>query len=423
MAIDWFSFLETGNESSFSAKTPEEIKRTIREVAKGAKAQGDPATAMANTIYGINHEQIGNPVKSNSDNHGLTFFTRPRLNLTSENLSFSRIMSPLLVNDENNLLRAIRVYLDPDSAKGHSFGPDPEDPAYKSAKAGDIWTNTLPRITSNMVDNNQAFISLLSNNLVSLSGWPDMSAETYTSPEGVVKETWSMIDSAPYNYGTFDLTASFKNITGDPITAMFWYWIKYATMVREGSLVPYSDMIIENEMDYCTRIYRLVLNQSRTHVQRIAACGYAFPYSVPTGSHMNYNREGFINQDNTEISVPFKCQGNIYNDPILVREFNAVVRMFNHQMQDTSRDIQYYKLKTLGKELLNYRGYPRINPVGYELEWWVEKTTVNAFADLYSQYVGVNVTPSMLAYAPEFFGYDTLTSTSGISDIDFGIQW
>ncbi len=320
---------------------------------------GNLSEAMVNTLIGINHRGVGNPVPYNQDNQGLTFFTRPRLNLSYNNLSADRRLSILGAGKGNKLGHypsAIRQWLDPELSKALYDGGD----------------------RSGLVDPNLPFIPLLGNNLVSLSGWPDPMAEYYNSDEGLAKETWGMVDGIDSIYSSFDLNATFRNIVGDPISLLFQVWLIYMSMVYQGRMVPYPDSEMLREIDYQTRIYRLILDPTRTYVQKIAACGAAFPYSSALGQAFDFSSDSPFEQSRaSQISIPFRCFGATYQDPILMREFNDVVEMFNPSMNSLMRD--QYMTKISREQLLNYNynGYPRINMDTNELEWWDFTTEYN----------------------------------------------
>lgn len=317
---------------------------------------GSIQRAIGDNLYGINHQQIAGAVPSNKDLYGLTFFVRPQLNLQTDNVRNERLFYPLLTKHELSIQRYVRCMLDPRLMDGYGTG----DAA-------------IARIPCPLVDNQQAFIPVLTNNLLSISGWPDMVLPTFKSERGLYNEVYAQADGNVKNYENIPITASFRNTRGDPILYMFHVWLHYQALVFEGILVPYPDFITENEIDYMTRIYRIVLDPTRTFVRKIAACGVGFPVSVPTGSFFDYNSEQPYNDQNKEISIQFECLGAIYQDDILIKEFNQTVGIFNPGMTDKSRSSSMVKLP---KEwILNFknRGYPRINPDNYQLEWWVDK--------------------------------------------------
>ena len=340
-------------------------------------ATGQVSTAIGDNFYGINHRQQPGAISINKDYYGLTFFTRPRLNLTEGNLRAVRLLTPLLNQEAASIQRIIRCLLDPQLAQAN--------------------------VTSPFVDRQQAFIPILTNNLLSINGWPDVLLPINTSQAGMYKEAWSQADGVAENFSTYQLTAAFRNLPGDPITALFLNWVHYASNVYQGTMVPYPDMIVQNEIDYQTRIYRLVLDSSKSRVQKIGACGAAFPVNAPIGAAFNYEADRPINNSNDQITIQFECAGAMYQDDILVDEFNRTVAMFNDQMaasRFTVAPARNYKgelyLKPQNKDctqipmdaltIFNNRGYPRIDPETYELQWWVDNDDYRTLLPLYEEH-------------------------------------
>lgn len=311
--------------------------------------------AIGNNLFGINHRQIPGVVPSNKDVYGLTFFVKPQLNLQADNIRNYRLLSPLLNQIETSIQRYVRCSLDPRLIHGYNFN-----------------NHSIPTLRCPIVDNLNCFIPILSNNLVSLSGWPDLVVPTFTSEPGAYREAYSQVDGLARNFESFDLNLSFRNTRGDPILYMFYVWLHYMSAVFEGKLVPYIDMITENEIDYTSRIYRLVLDQQKNIVTKIAATGVCFPISDSIGSFFDFNINQPYNDQNKEINVRFRCLGFECLDDILVDEFNRTVIQFNSNMKDGNRERIMYKINKNIVHLFNNRGYPRINPNTYELEWWID---------------------------------------------------
>lgn len=309
---------------------------------------GSLTSAITNTFYGINHRGLGNPVPQNADQHGLTFFTRPRLNLSYDNIATTRKLTGLLTQRADTIQRAVRVLLDPVGARTRG-------------------------ITCPFVDDLNPFIPMLTNHLLSCTGWPDQTLDTYTSNAGLQQEVWSMVDGVATNYNAYSLTANFRNIVGDPITLLFYVWEQYMARVYAGTMMPYPEAIVEHEIDYMTRIYRLILDPSRRFVQKIAACGVAFPVSNPLGAVFNYSGDQPFVTDNAQLSVEFRALGVDYLDPITIKDFNDVVVLFNPGMREDARNKKYQLLEHHERNFFNYNGYPHINPTTFELEWWVSQ--------------------------------------------------
>ncbi len=323
---------------------------------------GSIERASANNLYGINHRLIPGVVPSNKDRYGLTFFTRPQLNMSQDNIRNIRYFYSLMTENMTSIQAYVRSMLDPRIDSGVTFGN----------------TTTPPRVCP-LIDNSNAFVPILTNNLLSISGWPDLITPAYTSEPGMYKEVYSQVDGMTKNYESFDIDASFRNVRGDPIIMLFYIWCHYQSLVFEGKLTPYFDYLVENTIDYNTRIYRLVTDSSNMYVSKIAATGAAFPISVNISSFFDFNNEKPYNDQNKEITVRFRCMGAEYLDDVLIYEFNEAVCIFNSSMSEKSRESSMTKVPATLLTLFNNRGYPRINYNTYELEWWVSKDLYNSY--------------------------------------------
>ena len=317
------------------------LQRVLRSLGRGSVK-----SAYTEMLFGPNHRGAGNAVPMNNEQYGLTFFTRPNLNLSYDNIKFVRTLTPLLADNPQSIQRAIRAYLDPEGSRRD----------YKC----------------DLVDPYNAFMPLLENNLVSISGWPDIVVDKYTSKEGMYKEQYSHVDGFPNIYNAYSLSANFRNIVRDPITYLFYVWTQYSILVHEGTLDPRPSSILENEIDYNTRIYRLTLDPSRRFVLRMNACGASFPVSNPVGSIFNISSdEKYTNRDIDQVAIEFQALGACPYDPILIQEFNDVVEIFNPNMMNGRRQNVYKKIPSIYLPMFNYKGYPHINYQTSELEWWI----------------------------------------------------
>ncbi len=320
---------------------------------------GSIQQAIGNSFYGINHRQIPTALLANRERYGYTFFTRPQLNLTDNNIQSQRLFYPLLTKDRNTVQNYIRTMLDPRIAL--------------------IMKPTL-------CDPYNAFIPVMTNNLKSISGWDDYIAPTFTSSEGNYKESISFVDGNILNFQTYDIECTFRNTRGDPIIYMIYIWLLYQSFVFEGVMSPYPDMIIENEIDYNTRIYRLVMDKTNTFVRKILATGASFPITLPLGNFFDFTSDSPTNSEIYDFSIRFRCMGIIYQDDILIKEFNETVEIFNPDMRDSSRATSMVKVPKNLLTIFNNRGYPRINAATYELEWYVPVNMYNQRTNL----MGIN---------------------------------
>jgi len=316
---------------------------------------GSIERAMGNNFYGINHRQTPPSISIKKDYYGLTFFTRPRLNMTTENLAMVRSMYNLATTDANSLQRVIRSYLDPE-------------------------LETSEGLTAPLIDNSCAFIPALTNNLISMSGWPDIRAPVHTYQEGVYKEAMSVVDGISDIYSTYDITANFRNQAGNPIMLLFLYWIRWMTLAFEGKLIPYPDDILNCEMCYTTRIYRIITDESKTFVKSIAATGASIPIGLPYGTMFDFEMDHPVNSNSDQISINFTTTGAIYEDPLLLYQFNRTVSIFNPRMfSATTRNATMQQIPINLLSVFNNRGYPYINPQTMQLEWWIDNTTFTQY--------------------------------------------
>lgn len=321
--------------------------------------------AIGNDIYGFNQFNTGSMVPINRETYGITFIVRPQLNLLSGNLRANRVFSSLLNTNPYSIQRVVRCYLDPRYQRGFSMGGFTSMP------------HDCP-----LVDPKQAFIPVLTNNLKSVSGWPDVVVPTYSSSPGLYKEVYSMIDGSMNIWGEYDLDLTFKNIRGDIILYLFYIWTKYPTLTFEGSMWPYLDFVTERELDYTSRIYRIILDVDKKTVTKVIACGACFPISVPIGMFGDFNRETPYFDQNKDITIRFRCMGMEIFDDILIKEFNDTVNIFNPDMRDGVRDTTMAKLSHNDIiEGFKNRGYPRINPSTSELEWYYDISKIEAAND------------------------------------------
>lgn len=316
---------------------------------RSVSPNGSVDRSIAKLVRGINHRQTMSFFPVNRDNYGLTFFTRPMLNLSTQNARADRRFIPLLTQNPLSLQRTIRMLLD-------------SQLAYRQ-----------PGLVTPLVDTQQCFIPLLTNNIKSLTGWPDPVLDFYTSPKGLMGQQWSMVDSSMEIFQTYSQTATFTNISGDPITAMFLYWMLYPTLTFRDVMTPYPEFIARRMYDYNTRIYRLILDSSKRFVQHIGHTIASFPTSVNIGARYDFNHDQVFNQFAQDVQVQFQSMGAIYDDPIAIVNFNETVAMYKPAMWDDQRKDVMIKVPMEIIEIFNYLGYPYIDPDSYELTWWVSR--------------------------------------------------
>lgn len=337
---------------------------------------GTAGTPLQSSFAGIDYRSKGLPVPANTDTIGLVFFTRPRLNLSYHNLTVFPEFKPYLDEDPNSLKGALRCLLDP---VGHH-------PLFRKAMLSKLRLredSSLPQLHSNLVDPYNPFIPFLSSNILSLSGWPDRSITPRVSDEGKRKESIVIPDGVYEINNVFESTATFRSIAGDPVTQLFNLWGSATSMMRVGSrdadFARYLDEVLNKEMPYTTRIYRLVLDSTKRYVRKMAMTGYSVPLAVNEGGAFDYIKES--NQVENEVkTVQFSSSVARYNSPYIPIEFNRLVGMYNASMRPSDRRDPdslpigvvngHYKKLVSDEDVAVYNttAYPRIKLSTMELE-------------------------------------------------------
>lgn len=330
-------------------------------------------TSATRAFRGINHFNTGGAVPANYDLHGYTFFTRPRMKLDDRNCIIERsALTYLATSDSLSIPAAVRAYLDP-IGSGSPVSVSVNDSSIPKKK-----------YSCPLVDPLSPFISILSNSLSSLTGWPDIDVDTYTESAGVMKEEWSMYDGISKFNGSFSLNSTHVNMRGDPLGLLFQSWVTYGTLIRTNErMIPWLDSILDWEKDYETRIYRLIMDPTKTFVQKIACTGVAMPTASNTGASYDYDSTRPLNNRNDSISMSWKCTGALYYDPYTPVAFNITVVDFNPNMFPTNRSRVYTKIPRQYRKYFKDEGYPWINTETSELEWYVPN---DRYAQVMEQY-------------------------------------
>lgn len=339
-----------------------------REKVQIRTGRGDSRRSISNLFTGFNHRMAPLYVPRNAERQGYTFFTRPDINLSEDNVNSSRRFMEALRGGYDSQAVAIMSMLDPVS------------PLFTYSKQ----VNKLgaPLRSGIGADPRQAFIPFLSTLLISLTGFQDSTLDVYTSDEGLFREQVAMVDSTYRVNNVYPLSASFRNIEGDPITTYLMFMLEYMAAVKAGDMIARWNNICRKRIDYQHRIYRFVMDPTNRYIRKYGIANAVFPVNDSFGSTMNISSNELFISANDTIDVQFQAQGAYYMDPIILEEFNRVVRKFNPDMQPANWDTPTYvprgdmvKLKPTELSMFNWIGYPQIDLTTYELNWYVPQGT------------------------------------------------
>lgn len=314
----------------------------------------DLSRRYTNSLFGINQMKVNMLTDDLRLNSGYVLFTRPMLNLTDKNIRNNRILGNLLDQRELSINRYIRCMLDPRLMYNETG------------------------IRSKLLDNQQAFIIPLSNYAKSISGGQDRVVPIFASKEGVRKEQYIMVDGTYEFNSAWDINATFRNVEGNMIMKLMYYWAICSTLIAEGMMDRYPDQVLAGELPYTTRVWRLIMDPTLTRVESIMHSGYSILANIPDGQLFDFNSERPFDEANKELQYTFKSVGYERDDDLSLMQFNETTAITNpsfaRMLDGKSHNLIKIPRSLLG--LYRNRGYPHINLDTKELEWWIPSSWV-----------------------------------------------
>lgn len=316
------------------------------------REQGHGSFSALNTaaLWGVDHQGISTYIDSPQEEYGIVLFTKPMLNLSYNNILQDNRFVAMASDNALSMPRIVKAMLDPVSQK-------------------------VKRTSCPLIDPYSAFLPILSNTCTSLSGFPDIQMKSYESAPGKFSEVYIQPDGHAETMEDLSLTATFKEGPGGIVSELFFKWVTYMGLIREGKFRRRLGFILDNKRDYDTRVYVLVLDRSKRYVLKLTCCGVMFPSSVPMGKDGDFVKEadGGIIEDSNTVSIQFKAMGACYRNPLWIAAFNRTVENMNPYM-----NVAY--IKTYMKQIphdqrndFNKMGYPLIDIATMELKWYVFK--------------------------------------------------
>lgn len=323
----------------------------VVEMAFETSGAGGTETQLAQVF--ARHDRFNRSLlPKNTVFSGYTFFTRPRLNLQDYNICGDRKFGALMTRNPNSLPFAIKCLLDTQYA-------------LNSKEAGQC----------PLFDKMNPFNVPLCNAVKSISGFVDPTLTTETTEGGFFSEDQTCVIGGDRMSRTYDLNVQFRDFPGSPILAMIDYWSQYMANLMDGSMMQYADAIDLNRMDYTVSIYRFLMDRTNRYIVRWAKCTGCYPISPPSGVAFNMNDGNPLVDAASELSVPFKCNRIEYDDPVILKEFNMLVRRYHDTDNKDGIDNigRYNKAFAHNVAQNNFAGVPyiRLSPYQnrYELIW------------------------------------------------------
>lgn len=340
------------NNSWPIGKNQLELLNKMMDKINLSSGRGSYSQSFYDQLSGINMLNVPSSLPDVRQRGGLTFWTRPKLNLNDANLRawppFYEMISDV---DQMSYLSMVRSLLDPVGC----WNPDRLTGALK---------------LSPLIDNRSPFIPWLSNSLLSQSGWPEIMAGTFTSSEGNHHEAYTILDDTIKNYRVWDLSSSHKNPEGNLIGILLYVWVVAASLTFEGDMVPYPDSIMNRRRNYTSRIYRFSTDDKMHRIEEWWST-IVYPYMAPTAVNANYSVDSPFNYENKQVSLSWKATGCETYDPRVLNDFNRISVYFNPLFHPRTREKHFRKVDKDNWPRFNYKCYLWIDTVTKTFERWV----------------------------------------------------
>lgn len=300
---------------------------------------------FSEAMYGIDHTRNSLYMPELED-HGFTFITRPKLNMTTSSIRQDRVLAMLDTLEPDTISFAIRASLDTSlTSKRYQVSNLDKSPFFNQANP---------------------FFPVLTNRLLTMNGWPDWTLEVETTEGGFFSESITYPKGHDQLTRNYDIQASFGDIQGSPILILFTMWFRYIHLLTRGLITSYMEDIEDRRMGFTSSIYRFVMDPSRRYILKWGKATGCFPRNVPLGAYFNYDSNASNVESAMNVAIPFTVAGRVeYYDPIILQEFNMVVERRCPGIENWK--VAHDNLRLL----LNYRCVPYINLTkgSNELEW------------------------------------------------------
>ena len=321
---------------------PSDIQQTILDAAADSIHIG---SGRGGKLYGYQnilsqHDRYGSsPVQVNKELVGMTFFTRPRLNMATRSIRQDRTLAMLDTLNPLSWMFALRCNLDSVFAQSQPV----------SSLVGNCpWFN-----------NTSAFNIPLSNLLLGMSGFPDFGVETETTESGYYCEDMTTVRGSDWGRRTYDITCTFRDIQGGYLMAYFYYWLRAMALQMDGTIVAYPDDREANRLNYTCSIYRFILDPYQKTIVKWSKATGCYPVNVPIGSCFDFGPGDSYIHASQQFTIPFRCNNVTYMDPLHLAAFNILVQRYAGSALNTDSSRQKMPIDAM----YNFKGLPWVDLV------------------------------------------------------------
>jgi hypothetical protein len=330
------------NQMTQSGMVSDQIRDRLLEaitesVAIGA---GRGSNLYRNETILTQHDRFGQaPIQINSEMVGLTFFTKPRLNMSTMSIRQDPTLMMLDTLDAETFAFALRCNLDTVFAKSKI--------ARDAASFCPWFNDTSP------------FMIPMCNMVSGISGWPDFNVEYETTESGTFSEDMTLVRGSDMGRRTYDLSCTFRDIQGGFLMSYIYYYLYAMALQMEGSIVAYPEDRDANRLNYTISIYRFVMDPSMTRITKWAKATGCYPVNIPIGDVFNFGPGDSFIHTSQQFTVPFKANVIKYMDPRDLADFNTLVARYG--WANEGERLKRIATKPLAEQ--NFSGLPWIDLV------------------------------------------------------------
>lgn len=321
---------------------------------------------LMNSLRGLRILGKGPAMMPMADNTiGLALVTRPRLNLTDDNISRSEKLMSLYGATQYSVGAYIRGML---------------DERWAAANNPLFLNNKIP------------FITCLTEYLKVSTGFGDLQIRMDMSEPGLRDQVYQRVASKLEENGSFSIQQTYFNPKPSVIQGLFQVWEDYISEVVSGDRQcgPRDRYLMGNRIDYDCRIYHLIMNKDTEYLEHIFASVQSIPTTYPAGAMATIDNSGtnLRGEGQDDFTVQFSSVGQRQDEIGLIQAFNEHSFLYNPNIRPEVRDRYYRELKSDEYIAYNYGAYPLLLPrvsevkgeggrsalrSGIKLTWWVEK--------------------------------------------------
>lgn len=265
-----------------------------------ARSAGNGSAFRTWGTYLTRFDRLGTfPFQVNRMYRGMTFITRPKLNLSTRSLRQDPHMQMLDNANPYSFQMAIRAWLDTNFSKKN-----------------DAIVRNCPYFNKQ-----SAFNIPLMNSLTAISGWPDTVIETYTTRGGYFSEDQTIAVGSTDGRQTTNLTLSCRDYQGGFVMAMLYYYLRSLYLQSSGLSTVYTEDIDAFRLNYTFSIYRFLLDPYRKHIPYWAKATGCFVNGLPTGDLFNFSIDDEYIPTSREFSFPVVANRVEYMNPQILTDF------------------------------------------------------------------------------------------------------